>query len=258
MGDLLWLIDLHIVIRTWQEEELRRGKQFMKAPGHADIQVRVARDEDDAHWWSERLHLRDPLRPISHREEEVLIQAKESGLGTGRGRKLVIEQGQELLTVGCLAHESADLPPIQLAEEPIVKGFQDGARNVSHQRCGIQQDECSHTIRMSKRPINGWWARSVVCDQHDLLEVQLLNDGVQVRRLIAGGVGIASGLLGCAPSEKIKRHDPARAGQPGEETIVEMQIVWEAMHQDDGRLLPWILTRIQVRGTALYDMFSVG
>src|SRR6266516_5328714 len=69
VGYLLWLIDLHIVIRTWQEEELGRWKQFMKASVHAGIQVRIARAEDDAHWWSERLHLRDPLRPISHGEE---------------------------------------------------------------------------------------------------------------------------------------------------------------------------------------------
>ena len=69
MGYLLWLIDLHIVIRTGQEEELGRWKQFMKASGHADIQVRIARAEDDAHWWSERVHLRDPLRAISHGEE---------------------------------------------------------------------------------------------------------------------------------------------------------------------------------------------
>src|SRR5947209_6393110 len=108
----------------------------MKASGHAGIQVRITRAEDDAHWWSERVHLRDPLRLISHGEEEVLIQAKESGLGTGRGRKLLIEQGQELRPVGYLSHESADLPPIHLAEEPIVKGFRDGARNISHQRCG--------------------------------------------------------------------------------------------------------------------------
>src|SRR5437763_6599490 len=140
VGYPLWLIDLHIVIRTWQEEELGRWKQFMKASGHAGIQVRIARAEDDAHWWSERLHLRDTLRPISHGGEQILIQAKERGLGTGRGRKLLIEQGQELLTVCCLAHESANLPPIPLAEEPIVKGFQDGARHVSHQRGSIEPD----------------------------------------------------------------------------------------------------------------------
>src|SRR6266513_5888576 len=79
VGHLLWLIDLHIVIRTWQEEELGRWKQFMEASGHAGIQVRIARAEDDAHWWSERVHLRDPLHPIWHGEEEILIQAKEAG-----------------------------------------------------------------------------------------------------------------------------------------------------------------------------------
>ena len=140
MGYLLWLIDLHIVIRTWQEEELGRWKQFMKASGHAGIQVRVARAEDDAHRSAERLHLRDPLRARSHGGEQILIQAKESGLGTGRGRKLMIEQGQELLPVGRLSHESADLPPIHLAEEPIVEGFQDGSCSVSHHRCGKEQD----------------------------------------------------------------------------------------------------------------------
>src|SRR5258708_22832344 len=126
-------MDLHIVIRTWQEEELGRWKQFMEASGHAGIQVRIARAEDDAHWWSERVHLRDPLHPISHGEEEILIQAKESGLGTGRGRKLVIEQGQELLPVGRLSHESADLPLIHLTEEPILKAFQHDPPTFPHQ-----------------------------------------------------------------------------------------------------------------------------
>jgi hypothetical protein len=93
--------------------------------------------------------------------------------------------------------------------------------------------------------------------QHYLLKVPLLNHGVEVPHLIGCGVGIASRILRFSPSEKIKGHDPARGDQPGEETIVEMQIVWEAMHQDDGRLLPWILARIQVIGTALYDGFSV-
>jgi len=128
------------MIRTWQEEELGGGKQFVKAPGHASIQVRVARAENDAHRSAERLHLRDPLRAISHGGEQILIQAKERGLGAGRDRKLAIQHGQELLPVCCLSHERADLPPIHLPEEPIVKGFQDGARHVSHQRCGIEQD----------------------------------------------------------------------------------------------------------------------
>ncbi len=69
MGYLLWLIDLHVVIRTRQEEELGRWKQLMKASGYANIQVRIARAEKDAHWSPERVHLRNPLRTISYGEE---------------------------------------------------------------------------------------------------------------------------------------------------------------------------------------------
>src|SRR5690348_1772264 len=111
---------------------------------------------------------------------------------------------------------------------------------------------------MVQRPVNGRWTRSVVGHQHHLLEVQLLDHGVEVPHLIGCGVGITSRFLRFSPAEKIKGHDPARGDQPGEETIVEMQIVWEAMHQDDGWLLPPIFTRVDVIGTALDDMFSVG
>src|SRR5947209_4443410 len=111
---------------------------------------------------------------------------------------------------------------------------------------------------MCKRPINRWWTRSIVSDKHHLLEVQLLNHGINVPHLIRCGVGIPDGFLRGAPPEKIERHDPAPWREPREETIVEMQSVWKAMHQDDGWILPWILARIHVIGTTLYDMFSVG
>src|SRR6266487_4137689 len=111
---------------------------------------------------------------------------------------------------------------------------------------------------MGQRPINRWWPTTLLGHQHHLLEVQLLNHGVEVPHLIRCGVGVPGGLIRFSPSEKIKRHDPARVDQPGKETVVEMQIIWKAMHQDDGWLFPWILTRIHVIGTALYDMFSVG
>src|SRR5258708_4102622 len=110
---------------------------------------------------------------------------------------------------------------------------------------------------MCQRPINGWGTRSVVGDQHDLLQVQLLNDGVEVPHLIGCGVGIASGLIRFAPSEKIKGHDPARGDQPGKQAIVEMQIVWKAMHQDDRWLLSGMFTGVDMIGTALDDMFRV-
>src|SRR5881392_2717411 len=111
---------------------------------------------------------------------------------------------------------------------------------------------------MCQRPINRRWTRSIVGHQHHLSEVQLLNHGIDVPHLIRCGVGVPGGFLRGAPPKKIKRHDPARGSEPGEETIVEMQSVWKAVHQDDGRLLPWILPRIDVIGTTLYDMFGVG
>src|SRR5258708_7397554 len=111
---------------------------------------------------------------------------------------------------------------------------------------------------MCKRPINRRWTRSVVGHQHHLLKVQLLHHGVEVPHLIGCGVGIASRFLRFSPAEKIKGHDPVCGSEPGKQAIVEMQIVWEAMHQDNGRLLAWILTRVDVIGTALDDMFRVG
>src|SRR6266536_534443 len=93
---------------------------------------------------------------------------------------------------------------------------------------------------MGQRPINGRWTRSVVGSH-----------------LIGCGVGIPGGLLGGTPSKKIEGHDPACGSEPGKQSVVKMQIVWKAMHQDDGRLLAWILTRVDVIGTALDDMFRV-
>src|SRR5947199_9168490 len=97
---------------------------------------------------------------------------------------------------------------------------------------------------MSKRPINRWWTRSIVGHQHHLLEVQLLNHGVEVPHLICCGIGIASRFIRFSPSEKIKGHNQAGGDQPGKETIVEMPLIWNAKHQDDVWLLPWILTPI--------------
>src|SRR5436305_7992 len=100
---------------------------------------------------------------------------------------------------------------------------------------------------MGKRPINGRWARSIVCYQHNFFEFELLNHSLQIQRLIAGCIGVSGRFLRFPPPEKIKGHDPARGSEPGNETVVEMQIVWKAMHQDDGWLFPWILTRVDVR-----------
>src|SRR5260370_22641057 len=111
---------------------------------------------------------------------------------------------------------------------------------------------------MSKSPINGWGTRSVVGHQHNLFKFELLNDGVEIQRLIRGGIGVSGGFVRFPPPEKIKGHDPARGREPGKKAIIELHIVWEAMHQDDRGLLPGILARREAIGTALANMFSVG
>jgi len=40
------------------------------------------------------------------------------------------------------------------------------------------------------------------------------------------------------PPEKIKRDYPPRRREIGNEAIIEMKIIWEAVHQDDRRLPP--------------------
>jgi len=76
--------------------------------------------------------------------------------------------------------------------------------------------------------------------------------------LIRGGIGVSGRFGRFPPPKKIKGHDPAGGREPGKKAIIEMHIVWEAMHQDDRGLLPWILAHREVIGTALYDVFGVG
>src|SRR5207237_7190296 len=104
----------------------------------------------------------------------------------------------------------------------------------------------------------GGGTSSNLAPQHHLSEVQLLTHDLDIPYLICCGIGVPGGQIRGAPPKKIKRHDSAWGREPGKETVVEMQSVWKAMHQDDGRLLPWILTHREVIGAALDDMFSVG
>src|SRR5260370_13961597 len=100
---------------------------------------------------------------------------------------------------------------------------------------------------MSKSPINGWGTRSVVGHQHNLFKFELLNDGVEIQRLIRGGIGVSGGFVRFPPPEKIKGPDPARARDPGTMAIIKIHIVWAAMHQDHRGLLHRTLSRVEVR-----------
>src|SRR5712691_6380695 len=109
---------------------------------------------------------------------------------------------------------------------------------------------------MSKSPINGWGARSIMGDKHDLVKFEVLNHGIEIPHLIGCGIRIPERLLRGSPPKKIKRDDTARRGEGRDKTVVEMQIIGKAMHQDDGRILPSGLSCREMIGTAFDDLFG--
>ena len=46
--------------------------------------------------------------------------------------------------------------------------------------------------------------------ENDVLELQLLDDGVHVTHLVRGRVGIPDGLARRSPAEKVKHHHASR------------------------------------------------
>ena len=54
-------IHLHKVAGGWQKEQIRGGKQFVKAFGNAFIKVRIGSAENDSHRWPKRSHLRNRI-----------------------------------------------------------------------------------------------------------------------------------------------------------------------------------------------------
>jgi len=64
----------------------------------------------------------------------------------------------------------------------------------------------------------------------------VIDDGVDVTYLVGGCIGVFRWLVGVAPAEEVERDDPAR-GKLGNEAIIEVQIVREAVQQHDRRLI---------------------
>jgi hypothetical protein len=66
----------------------------------------------------------------------------------------------------------------------------------------VQQDQPRDALRVLKCPVDHRWARGVVGHQHHRGELQVRDDGVEVGGLVAGGVGVADGLVGSSPAEE--------------------------------------------------------
>ena len=69
---------------------------------------------------------------------------------------------------------------------------------------------------------------------------QLGDDGIQVTDLIGSSLRIARGFIRSTPPKKIKGNDPTRWREIRNQTVVEVYVVWEAMHQNDC----WFLSRV--------------
>src|SRR6516162_2214413 len=78
-------------------------------------------------------------------------------------------------------------------------------------------------------------------DKEHLLKLQLGDDGIQLTDLIGGGIRIAGWLIRIAPAKKIKQNDSAWRREVRNQTVVEVQVVREAVHENDRRSRPGVV-----------------
>src|SRR5215475_11194907 len=83
-------------------------------------------------------------------------------------------------------------------------------------------------------------------------------DGVEVTDLIVGGVWVAGRLIRTAPPEKIKSHDPARRREVRRQTVVQMYVVRESVHENDRRFRPRVISDVDPVLVPLNKRFLVG
>src|SRR5215475_12957487 len=69
-------------------------------------------------------------------------------------------------------------------------------------------------------------------------------DGVEVTDLIVGGVWVAGRLIRTAPPEEIKQHDPARRREVRRQTVVQVYVVREPMHENDRRFRAGVVSDV--------------
>src|SRR5215211_1428846 len=84
----------------------------------------------------------------------------------------------------------------------------------------------------------------------------MFDHGVEVPGLVVGGVWVALGLVRTSPAEEVEDDDPA-ARKVGNQPVVQVQIVREAVHQHHSRLLTFVLPRVDEVFPPRYEMFPV-
>src|SRR5829696_6037393 len=96
---------------------------------------------------------------------------------------------------------------------------------------------------MPQSPVDRWRPRGIVGDQYHALEAEVPYYRVEVPGLVVGGVGVALWLVRASPTEEVENHNPPPR-QVWHQPVVEVQIVWEAVHQHDRGFLPRELPRV--------------
>ena len=227
----------------------------MEALGDAFVQVRirVAKDDPDRPFELSEFRKCSCARPNS--AQQVFVQTKEGGTGAWRGIELPVKQWHELVSDLRVSEESTNLPLIHATEDPVTKHLRHGPRDVSDHGCRkqpnrfrrakrrhctvvrVQQHQPRHAIGVGERPVDRRRTRGVVRDKDYLLKAQLGDDGIQVIDLTRRGVRKAKGFVRTTPPQKVEGNDPTRWREIRKQTVVEMQIVREPMHQNDRRFL---------------------
>lgn len=88
----------------------------------------------------------------------------------------------------------------------------------------------------------------------NLSKFPLLDHSLQIPFLILGGIWIVSRLIRSSPPKKIKGHYSPCRREIGKKAIIEMKIIWEAVHQDDRRLLPRIFSDVNAVLISLHEL----
>jgi hypothetical protein len=87
-------------------------------------------------------------------------------------------------------------------------------------------------------------------------ELQMRDDGIEVAGLVAGRVRVAGWLVGAPPAEKVERHHSAPC-KLGNEPVVQVLVVREAVQQHDRRLLAGVVACVQRMRAARNEVLSI-
>ncbi len=92
--------------------------------------------------------------------------------------------------------------------------------------------------------------------QHDLLHLQVVEHRMQIPLLLFGGVGVVYRFIRSSPAQKVEGDDLAIT-QIRDQAIVDVQVIGEAVHEDECGTRPGIVACIDRRGSTQDSVLGV-